>query len=108
MHVSTCFLHPTFCSPANFHGVDVFAYHCSDFILQFCEVGRLSAEVGWKYQDVIATLEAKRKAKATVFHKDKKRDRVCNAFVTEVVSLNILLFAETLGASKKERQCKSR
>jgi len=41
---------------------------------KFCEVGRLSAEVGWKYQDVINTLEAKRKAKATIFHKGKKRD----------------------------------
>ncbi|OWA50969.1 60S ribosomal protein L13a [Hypsibius exemplaris] len=41
---------------------------------KFCEVGRLSAEVGWKYQDVINTLEAKRKAKSTVFHKGKKRD----------------------------------
>jgi len=42
---------------------------------KFCEVGRLSAEVGWKYQDVISTLEAKRKAKANVFYKHKKRDR---------------------------------
>jgi len=41
---------------------------------KFCEVGRLSAEVGWKYQDVINTLEAKRKAKSTIFHKGKKRD----------------------------------
>ena len=32
-------------------------------------MGRLSHEVGWKYQDIVATLEAKRKVKAEVFHK---------------------------------------
>lgn len=42
---------------------------------KFCEVGRLSAEVGWKYQDVISTLEAKRKAKANVFYKTKKSEK---------------------------------
>ena len=31
---------------------------------QFCSLGRLSHDVGWKYQDVIETLEAKRKVKA--------------------------------------------
>ena len=30
---------------------------------------RLSHEVGWKYQDVVATLEAKRKVKAEVWNK---------------------------------------
>jgi large subunit ribosomal protein L13Ae len=34
-----------------------------------CTLGRLSHEVGWKYQDVVATLEAKRRVKAQVFHK---------------------------------------
>ena len=38
--------------------------------MQFCSLGRLSHEVGWKYQDVVATLETKRKAKAIVFHKN--------------------------------------
>merc|ERR1712066_571948 len=37
---------------------------------KFCSLGRLSHEVGWKYQDVVATLETKRKAKAIVFHKN--------------------------------------
>merc|ERR1712141_536731 len=27
---------------------------------KFCSLGRLSHEVGWKYQDVVSTLEAKR------------------------------------------------
>jgi large subunit ribosomal protein L13Ae len=31
----------------------------------------LSHDVGWKYQDVVATLEAKRKVKSEAFHKRK-------------------------------------
>ena len=38
------------------------------FFFQYCSLGRLSHEVGWKYQDVVATLEAKRKVKADTFH----------------------------------------
>merc|ERR1711982_97579 len=34
----------------------------------FCSLGRLSHDVGWKYQDVIETLEAKRKVKAQDFY----------------------------------------
>ena len=41
---------------------------------QFCSLGRLSHEVGWKYQDVVETLEAKRKVKAEAFHKKKLAD----------------------------------
>merc|ERR1711973_948586 len=45
---------------------------------KFCSLGRLSHDVGWKYQDVIETLEAKRKVKAQDYHnrtvaKDKLR-----------------------------------
>merc|ERR1711872_630325 len=45
---------------------------------KFCSLGRLSHDVGWKYQDVIETLEAKRKVKARDYHnrtvaKDKLR-----------------------------------
>merc|ERR1711974_436800 len=35
---------------------------------KFCSLGRRSHDVGWKYQDVIETLEAKRKVKAEDFH----------------------------------------
>merc|ERR1712223_404923 len=35
---------------------------------RFCSLGRLGHDVGWKYQDVIETLEAKRKVKAEDFH----------------------------------------
>merc|ERR1711990_431005 len=30
---------------------------------RFCSLGRLGHEVGWKYQDIVAALEAKRKVK---------------------------------------------
>jgi large subunit ribosomal protein L13Ae len=35
---------------------------------RFTELGRLSAEVGWQYQTVIATLEKRRKIKAKHYH----------------------------------------
>jgi len=38
---------------------------------KYCTLGRLSHDVGWKYQDVVATLEAKRKVKSDSFHKKK-------------------------------------
>lgn len=49
--------------------------------MQFCSLGRLSHDVGWKYQDVVATLEAKRRVKSEAFHKkrlavDKIKDQV--------------------------------
>ena len=39
---------------------------------QFCSLGRLSHDVGWKYQDVVATLEAKRKVKSEAYYKKAK------------------------------------
>merc|ERR1712098_990780 len=38
---------------------------------KYCTLGRLSHEVGRKYQDIVATLEAKRKVKGEAFHKGK-------------------------------------
>merc|ERR1712061_899493 len=35
---------------------------------KYCSLGRLSHEVGWKYQDVVETLEAKRRVKAEDFY----------------------------------------
>ena len=40
----------------------------------FCVLGRISHEHGWKYQDVIETLEAKRKVKSKIFYDKKQRD----------------------------------
>merc|ERR1712083_389950 len=38
---------------------------------RFCTLGRLGHEVGWKYQDIVAALEAKRKVKGESFYKGK-------------------------------------
>lgn len=38
----------------------------------YCKLGRLSHEVGWKYQDVVKALETKRKVRA--FFEIKKRE----------------------------------
>lgn len=39
---------------------------------RYCVLGRLSHEIGWKFQDVVGRLEAKRKAAAAVYHDTKK------------------------------------
>merc|ERR1711997_1315885 len=38
---------------------------------KYCSLGRLGHEVGWKYQDIVAALEAKRKVKGEAFYKSK-------------------------------------
>merc|ERR1719510_381996 len=63
---------------------------------KYCSLGRLSHEVGWKYQDVVATLEAKRKVKADTFHTKsvavkKLRDQVkADTFHTKSVAVKKL------------------
>jgi len=42
---------------------------------KYCTVGRLSHEVGWKYQDVVARLEERRKVKSTAYYQRKKAIR---------------------------------
>merc|ERR1712241_586815 len=39
---------------------------------KYCSLGRLAHEVGWKYQGVVANLEAKRKVKSKEFYDRKK------------------------------------
>ncbi|KAH8815924.1 60S ribosomal protein L16 [Xylogone sp. PMI_703] len=39
---------------------------------KYCTVGRLSHEVGWKYQDVVARLEERRKVKSAAYYQRKK------------------------------------
>ncbi|TQV91545.1 60S ribosomal protein L16 [Cordyceps javanica] len=39
---------------------------------KYCTVGRLSHEVGWKYQDVVARLEERRKAKGAAYYERKR------------------------------------
>merc|ERR1711964_714540 len=36
---------------------------------KFCKLGDLSKEVGWKHQDLIAKLDARRVVKSNAFHK---------------------------------------
>uniref|UniRef100_A0A194AQ84 Large ribosomal subunit protein uL13 n=1 Tax=Pinctada fucata TaxID=50426 RepID=A0A194AQ84_PINFU len=40
---------------------------------KYCDLNRLAHEVGWKYQGVISTLEARRKVKSKRFHDKKKQ-----------------------------------
>ncbi|GFY63462.1 60S ribosomal protein L13a [Trichonephila inaurata madagascariensis] len=53
---------------------------------KFCSVGRLSHEVGWKYQNVIETLELKRKAKAADHYGKKKKDQKLRKLAAEKVA----------------------
>ncbi|ORX49809.1 hypothetical protein DM01DRAFT_1337949 [Hesseltinella vesiculosa] len=39
---------------------------------KYTTIGRISHEVGWKYQDVVAKLEDKRKAKSAAYYERKK------------------------------------
>ncbi|KAL2915771.1 60S ribosomal protein L16A [Polyrhizophydium stewartii] len=39
---------------------------------KFCTLKRLSSEFGWKYNDVVARLEEKRKAKSSAYYEKKK------------------------------------
>ncbi|CAC5422202.1 RP-L13Ae [Mytilus coruscus] len=40
---------------------------------KYCDLNRLSHEVGWKYQRVVSSLEARRKVKSKRFYERKKR-----------------------------------
>ena len=42
---------------------------------RFTTLGRLSHEVGWKYQDVLAKLEAKRKEEGKAYYEEKRKAR---------------------------------
>ncbi|CDW53922.1 Ribosomal L13 and P16-Arc domain containing prote in [Trichuris trichiura] len=48
--------------------------NCLDQRRKFCELGRLSSEVGWKYKGVIEALEEKRKARGLIFLKAKREE----------------------------------
>ena len=39
---------------------------------KFCTVKRISSEFGWKYEDVLARLEEKRKVKSKAYYEKKK------------------------------------
>nr|AGH70161.1 60S ribosomal protein L13a [Placozoa sp. H4] len=44
---------------------------------KFTVLGKLSGEVGWKYGEIISTLEEKRKAKAKAFYEHKRKIQKC-------------------------------
>ena len=47
---------------------------------KYCRLGRLSQEVGWKYQNVVATLEKRSKLKSSVYYKRKNTADVSYIF----------------------------
>ena len=66
-------------------------------LLKFCVLGRLSHEVGWKYQDVVKTLEEKRKAKAKVYFNHKKSLKVSiykheNTLIEQFLTVCFIVF----------------
>merc|ERR1712241_579828 len=50
---------------------------------RYCSLGRLGHEVGWKYQDIVAALEAKRKVKGEAFYKAKSEVAKAKAAVVK-------------------------
>jgi len=56
---------------------------------KFCSVGRLSHEIGWKYQNVISTLEAKRKLKSKRFYTKKVTEMKLRAKAKAAISTKI-------------------
>merc|ERR1711990_1064493 len=52
---------------------------------KFAPVGRLAAETGWKYQDVVANLEAKRQANAQTYWDNKQKAKAVGAQAIENV-----------------------
>lgn len=60
---------------------------------RFCTLGRLSHEVGWKYQSVLEKLEAQRKESGKAYHQTKlaatkERTRTLFAKAKELESVN--------------------
>ncbi|XP_067950747.1 large ribosomal subunit protein uL13-like [Watersipora subatra] len=53
---------------------------------RYCTLGRLSHEVGWKYQGVIASLEEKRKIRSERFYLKKKQDQKMEKTASKVLA----------------------
>lgn len=51
---------------------------------KFCQIGRLSHEVGWHYQDVVKNLERKRKANARLLISHNKKLNVSFFFFLSI------------------------
>lgn len=64
----------------------------------FCILGELSKEVGWGYTDLVAKLEATRKAKEQAFYQEKKaaatsKDQKIKSLVSQLAKPNEVLAA---------------
>lgn len=57
---------------------------------KICKLGRLSSEVGWKYANVVETLEAKRKVKGLLRHKLRKVDKVRFDILSLITTRNLI------------------
>jgi len=63
---------------------------------KFCSLGRLSHEVGWKYQDVVKALEAKRKVKSALFYRRKKAEEQLRKKATEAAKDKIQKYQQII------------
>ncbi len=58
---------------------------------KYTVLGRLSHEVGWRYQDVVARLEDKRKTRSSAFYEAKKKDIALKAKAVRFTCSHTLL-----------------
>ncbi|KAJ3206976.1 60S ribosomal protein L16B [Entophlyctis luteolus] len=65
---------------------------------KYCTVKRISAEMGWKYQDVVARLEEKRKAKGAVYYARKKAIAQLRVKAATAVASKVAGVSEKLSA----------
>ena len=65
---------------------------------KYCTIGRISHELGWKYQDVVSTLEERRKTKAQEYYAKKKATAKLQATAAANVKGAIGKYDETLAA----------
>ncbi|GLV38781.1 Ribosomal protein L13A [Carabus blaptoides fortunei] len=64
---------------------------------KYCHVGRLSHEVGWKYQKVVETLEKKRKVKTVLNMRKRDKLKKLTKKAGEKVEKQLRLFLSYLG-----------
>lgn len=62
----------------------------------YCTLGRLSQEVGWKYANVIETLELKRKARSAIRVGLKKKEAVLKKRATKEMDKQLVPLRKSL------------
>lgn len=58
---------------------------------KYCDLGRLSHEVGWKYKAVVAEQEDKRKEKAAAYYEEKKKAAVSVTCLFELHPVSLFI-----------------